>query len=213
MAREDWRDDETERARRNLGGRDREDFGQADYSEDYAYDPRSRTGYRTGDRHRRRDDDGQADYTNDWAYDPDRGRPYRRFSGEDRSFEPHDRSWLDRAGDFLSGRPRSYDERRHDDERRYEAAREDELRRGRHRRRGASDRVLWAVIMERLEDERRLDLSDVDVSVHDGEVTLNGTVRRREDKRRIEDLAEVDGVHNVQNNLRPRDVDRHWTFL
>ena len=79
------------------------------------------------------------------------------------------------------------------------------------RRRGPSDRVLWAVIMERLDDERRLDLRDVDVEVRDGEVTLNGTVRRKEDKRRIEDVADIEGVRNVQNNLRVRD--RGWMFL
>jgi osmotically-inducible protein OsmY len=47
------------------------------------------------------------------------------------------------------------------------------------RREGPSDRVLWAVIMERLDDERRLDLRDVEVEVLDGEVTLIGTVRHR----------------------------------
>ena len=75
-----------------------------------------------------------------------------------------------------------------------------------------SDRVLWAVIMERLEDQRRLDLRDVKVEVHDGEVTLNGTVRHTADKRRIEDVADIDGVRNVQNNLRLRERS-HWTFL
>jgi osmotically-inducible protein OsmY len=79
-------------------------------------------------------------------------------------------------------------------------------------RRGPSDRVLWAVIVERLEDERRLDLRDVEVIVENREVTLNGTVRRKEDKRRIEDVADIDGIRHVQNNLRVRGRD-HWTFL
>jgi hypothetical protein len=170
----------------------REDFGQADFSNDYAYDPDHRTAYRAADETARRADDyGQADYREDYAYDPDRG-PYRRYSDQDpqhrveawqdqRDDAPRGRSWRDRAGAFFSGR--------------------DEAPR---RRRGPSDRVLWAVIVERLEDERGLDLRDVEVSVEDGEVTLNGTVRRRADKRRIEDIAEVDGVRNVQNNLRAR---------
>jgi len=80
------------------------------------------------------------------------------------------------------------------------------------RREGPSDRVLWAVIMERLDDERRLDLRDVEVEVLDGEVTLNGTVRHKADKRRIEDAADIEGVRNVQNNLRVRDRG-HWTFI
>jgi len=72
--------------------------------------------------------------------------------------------------------------------------------------------VLWAVIVERLEDERGLDLRDVEVIVQDAEVTLNGHVRRRADKRRIEDIADIDGVRHVQNNLRVHDRG-HWTFL
>jgi osmotically-inducible protein OsmY len=70
--------------------------------------------------------------------------------------------------------------------------------------------VLWAVIVERLEDERRLDLRHVEVIVEDAEVTLNGSVRTKGDKRRIEDVADIDGVRHVQNNLRVRE---HWTFL
>jgi osmotically-inducible protein OsmY len=72
--------------------------------------------------------------------------------------------------------------------------------------------VLWAVIVERLEDQRGLDLRDVEVLVDNAEVTLNGTVRRKEDKRRIEDVADIDGVRHVQNNLRLRGHS-HWTFL
>ena len=164
---------------------------------------------------RERDDYGQADYSADWAYDPDEG-PYRRHSADDpeyarrmdpessdreyarrmdsgdyRSVDGPSRSWRDRAGAFFSPGPH----------------------RERHaERRGPSDRVLWAVIVERLEDERRLDLRDVDVIVEDREVTLNGTVRRKEDKRRIEDIADIEGIRHVQNNLRVRDRG-HWTFL
>jgi osmotically-inducible protein OsmY len=67
--------------------------------------------------------------------------------------------------------------------------------------------------MERLENDRRVDLRDVRVTVHDAEVTLDGFVRTREGKRRIEDLVDVDGIRNVQNNLRPRDADRRWTLF
>ncbi|MDB5450012.1 MAG: hypothetical protein JWQ52_1140 [Phenylobacterium sp.] len=177
-----------------------DDFGQADYSTDYGYDPRRRAGYRAEEDQVRGDDYGQADYSRDYAYDAEGGRAYRRFSeddpsGEYRGGEPvrDGRSWMNRAGDFFGGRT-SRDEDRPPP-----------------RRRGPSDRVLWAVIVERLEDERRLDLRDVDVIVENAEVTLNGTVRRKEDKRRIEDIADIDGVRHVQNNLRVRD--RGWTFI
>jgi hypothetical protein len=225
--REDWR------ARREEGREphepgEREDFGQADFSSDYGYDPDRRTGYRAADEMaRRREDYGQADYSNDYAFDPERGRAYRRFSENDRSHGDPDspdriygrnmgrdehrrgepppdygdermfrdtrdrppnerRSWADRAGAFFSGRDEGVQSRR----------------------RGPSDRVLWAVIVERLEDERGLDLRDVEVLVENAEVTLNGTVRRKEEKRRIEDVADLHGVRHVQNNLRVRE--RRW---
>jgi hypothetical protein len=155
MRREDIRDLEAERLRR-LRDRDRDDFGQADYSNTYGYDPRTRSGYQ--------------------AYDDGRPGPVRDM-GPDRPSTDWD-----------------YEHRR-------------------ARRDGPSDRVMWAVIMERLHDERRLDLREVEVEVHDGEVTLNGFVRHKADKRRIEDIADIDGIHNVQNNLRTRERNRRWTFL
>lgn len=165
MEREDWRDLEAERLRR-LHDRDRDDYGQADYSNLYGYDPRTRSGYR--------------------AYDDGRAR-------HDPRVEPE---------------PRRYDaDRSHRDDRAVDP-RDSHLK----RRDGPSDRVLWAVIMERLDDERRLDLREVKVEVHDREVTLFGTVRHKGDKRRIEDIADIDGVRNVQNNLRVRERSR-WTFF
>jgi len=205
---EDWRRDRDEEAyRRQAGDRGpRNDFGQVDYSRDYAYDPRRRAGYRPEEAAQFHDDDyGQADYSNDYGYDSDRGGGFRRFSEDDRDYDAQPRgprarrpdedddrgpSWRERAGAFFGGGPGRDHER------------------APPRRRGPSDRVLWAVIVERLEDERGLDLRDLEVMVENAEVTLNGTVRRREDKRRIEDIADVDGVRNVQNNLRVRE--RRW---
>src|SRR5947208_3102272 len=115
MAREDWQDREDMRRRDQPGARD--DFGQADYSDDYAYDPRRRAGYRA-EEDVRAEDYGQADYSRDYAYDPEARRAYRRYSAEDQDYgrptdegeyrRPADqpRSWVDRAGDFLTGHPR-----------------------------------------------------------------------------------------------------------
>ena len=153
MRHEDWLDLEAER-RRRLNDRDRDDYGQADYSNLYGYDPRTRSGYR--------------------AYEDGR--------------EPYETA---------DDRREAWDEDRHQ---------------RRTRRDGPSDRVLWAVITERLDDERRLDLRDVEVSVHDAEVTLNGSVRHKADKRRIEDIADIEGVRHVQNNLRVRERSR-WMLL
>ena len=200
MPRFDWRGRDEDRRGGPDRPRERDDFGQADYSADYGYDPDTRSGFRREERLRADDDFGQADYSRDRVYDRDRGGPYRRYADErDRDAPPEgdperdeSRSWLDRAGAALTGRDAS--------DRRV------------HGRRGPSDRVLWAVVVERLEDERGLDLRDVEVVVEDAEVTLNGTVRRKVDKRRIEDIADVDGVRHVQNNLRVRDRG-HWAFL
>lgn len=169
MPREDWRDLESERLRRL---RDRDDYGQADYSSMYGYDSRSRSGYRAYD-DGRREDDGRYDAPREGRYPETRRYEAARREGERRDWDT---------------------ERRH-------ACRD-----------GPSDRVLWAVIMERLDDERRLDVSGVEVEVRDAEVTLNGTVRHKADKRRIEDIADIDGVANVQNNLRSREQGRRWGF-
>jgi hypothetical protein len=207
MARYEWRERDDDRRGRRGDPRDREDFGQADYSRDYAYDRETRSGYRADERiGEEADDYGQADFSNDWAYDRERRRPYRRYAEDDREARQRSedererdqrrepRSWADRAGAFFTGRDVDRDERRT------------------RRRRGPSDRVLWTVMVQRLKDARGLDLHDVEVVVEDAEVTLNGTVRRKEEKRRIEDIVDIDGVRHVQNNLRVRDRG-HWTFL
>jgi hypothetical protein len=183
--------------------RGREDFGQADYSRSYAYDPDRRAGYRAEEDYRSFEDYGQADYSRDYVYDRDDRRAYRRPEDADRDYDRRmdegehrrePRSWIDRAEDFFAGHPRR-----------------DRVDTRVRRRRGPSDRVLWAVIMERL-DDAHVDARDVDVIVEDAEVTLNGSVRRKLDKRRIEDIADIDGVRHVQNNLRVRDRG-HWTFI
>ena len=79
---------------------------------------------------------------------------------------------------------------------------------GPHRGRGPrgyqrSDERIREEINDRLTDDPTLDASDIEVRVDRCEVTLNGTVHRRDDKRRAEDIAEqVSGVTHVQNNLR-----------
>jgi osmotically-inducible protein OsmY len=137
----------------------REDFGQADYSDAYGYDPHERVGYRV-----------------------DRDGPER---GPDAQAEP--RSW----------RGRSFDADR--DTRR-------------QRERIAADRRIFAIVSERLEHDRRVDTSDVEFRVENGVVFLDGTVRTREGKRRIEHMAEIDGVADIVNGLRVREAEtrRGW---
>lgn len=82
----------------------------------------------------------------------------------------------------------------------------DEL--GPHRGKGPrgynrSDVRIEEDVNDRLTDHAGLDASEIEVSVAGGEVTLNGFVAERRDKREAEDCAEdVYGVSHVQNNLR-----------
>ena len=83
-----------------------------------------------------------------------------------------------------------------------------EVRRGEHQGRGPrgyqrSDDRIREDINERLTDDAMIDASEIEVAVQNREVTLTGTVRDRNEKRRAEDIAEaVTGVAHVQNNLR-----------
>ncbi len=63
---------------------------------------------------------------------------------------------------------------------------------------------------ERLTDDRTVDARKIEVKVSSGEITLDGTVPTRDQKRRAEDLVEdLSGVKHVQNNLR---VDQGSTW-
>ena len=60
-------------------------------------------------------------------------------------------------------------------------------------------------VSDRLTDDPFVDASEIRVDIEDGEVTLSGTVDRREARRRAEDIAEsVSGVRYVMNKLRVR---------
>ena len=72
-----------------------------------------------------------------------------------------------------------------------------------------SDERIREEISDRLTDDPRVDASDITVEVTSGEVTLNGTVSDRDQKRRAEDLAEaVSGVREVVNHLRVSRSDQ-----
>ncbi|SLN65712.1 periplasmic protein [Roseivivax jejudonensis] len=69
-----------------------------------------------------------------------------------------------------------------------------------------SDSRIAEDVNDDLTGDPTLDASDIEVTVRDCEVTLDGHVRSRRDKRRAEDWADhVIGVVHVQNNLRIRD--------
>lgn len=192
----------------------REDFGQADYSRDYAFDRRRRVGYRTEARTGGGDDFGQADFSRDYEYDPRSRTAIRRE--ESRQLLDDDRASDDRRGyrpnERAIDRDRRYDEhhggRRLDDPRTWFGGGRDSDddypardRRGRY----DPDHEIWREVCDRLSDDRRLDARDIEVDVRGGEVTLRGVVDDRDQKRRAEELAEIAGVVDVHNLLTLRN--------
>jgi osmotically-inducible protein OsmY len=185
-----WEDEHDERSRfgNPIGGSGFErgyNQSRTGYSQPQSNYP---SGYRSGEIY------GDRDYGYDRErYDRDR---YGR-GGEERG-------WWDRASDAVAswlGDDDAERRRRMDDQR--------EHRRGRgpkgYRR---SDERIKEDVNDRLTDDYYLDASDVEVMVQNTEVTLTGTVRSRNDKRRAEDLAEsVSGVTNVENRLRVKQGD------
>ncbi|WP_295820515.1 BON domain-containing protein [uncultured Deinococcus sp.] len=66
-----------------------------------------------------------------------------------------------------------------------------------------SDDRIREMVSDALEDDDRLDASNIEVQVQNGEVTLTGTVTDRTQKRRAEDcLDDLRGVRDVHNQLR-----------
>jgi len=80
--------------------------------------------------------------------------------------------------------------------------------RGQYRGRGPrnyrrSDERIREDVCDALTEDPMLDASNMEVTVKDGEVTLSGTVRSRQDKRRAEDIVEcISGVRDIHNSLR-----------
>jgi len=124
--------------------------------------------------------------------------PRREYGGYG---ERSERGFFERAGDELASW--------FGDE---EAARR---RQQDHRGRGPagytrSDERIREDANDRLTDDWGVDARAIEVKVSGGEVTLDGTVTSRDQKRRAEDLVEdLSGVKHVQNNLRV-DQGRTW---
>ena len=83
-----------------------------------------------------------------------------------------------------------------------------------HRGRGPSnytrsDERILEDACDKLTQDWGVDARNVQVTVANGEVTLDGKVENRRQKRRAEDVVhEVSGVSHVQNNLRTQDSAR-----
>src|ERR1041385_7104595 len=175
-----WENEHDERSRYGnpMGGSGFErGYNQSrnDYSQRYNYP----SGYRSGERY------GENYGGRDYDYNRE------RYGNEGRG-------WWDRASDEVAswfGDDEAQRRRRMDEQREHRGRGPKGYRR--------SDERIKEDVNDRLSDDYYLDASDVEVMVQNTEVTLTGTVRNRNDKRRAEDLAEsVSGVTNVENRLR-----------
>jgi len=166
-----------------------------------------RAGYTAGDREAWQTDDlGYGDFgyndgsyrRTDRDYYDDRERGFARgygYQGYDDNRYGRRRDFMDRASDEVAS---------------WFGDEDAERRRNMDQFRGKgpkgyirTDERIREDVNDKLSDDPMLDASDIEVSVASGEVTLNGTVNARQDKRRAEDLAEaVSGVNHLQNNLR-----------
>lgn len=73
-----------------------------------------------------------------------------------------------------------------------------------------SDERIREEVNERLTHHDGVDATDIEVTVENGEVTLNGHVGSRWEKRIAEDVAEiVQGVRDVHNRLSIHDREAH----
>ncbi len=162
------------------------------------------------------------------GYDPDRGRSREAYGQPQggRGYEQYPQAEPEWGGGWTSGRyrgmeqahgqaegGRGYEQHRGaapqwDEGRTSGGYRGMERKPGGHRGRGPkgyvrSDERVREDVNDKLTYDPDVDASDIVVSVRDCDVTLDGTVASRHEKRRAEDCAEsIRGVRNVQNNLR-----------
>ena len=172
---------------RGFGSFTGNDFGGRDFSTPQYTGTRSPLGYGAGSQLA-----ANHGEWHDYGATPSREhRDYRGTWGE----RTGKGNWLDRASETVAGWFSD-----DDDERRYRE-------RG-YRGRGPanytrSDERIREDACDALTEDWSVDASGIQVTVQNGEVTLDGTVPSREQKRRAEDCVDdLSGVRNVQNNLR-----------
>ena len=149
---------------------------------------------------------GYGDYSERSGYAQGSYSPYERQQQDDRGF-------FDRAGDEIASwfgdedaeRRREMDYRRQQNEH----AQRGESHRGRGPKNyNRSDERVLEDACEHLTRDHGVDASDLEVTVKDGEITLDGQVNTRWEKRRAEDCVhDISGVKHVQNNLRIRQTE------
>ena len=212
-----WRDED----RQQMGevrNRDRDDDGQFDLGRRSTNRERGhRSSFETGPA------SGQQGYSSS-SYGPHyygnrEGRGFRSFTGSD--FGGADFAGPQRAYGAAPRREYGYGDRsergffeRAGDEVASWFGDEDAARRREQDHRGhgpagytRSDERIREDASDKLTEDWRVDARAIEVGVVSGEVTLDGSVPSREQKRRAEDLVDsLSGVKHVQNNLRVNET-------
>ncbi len=76
-----------------------------------------------------------------------------------------------------------------------------------------SDERIKEEVCEILCHDHSIDASEIDVTVHNGEITLSGTVTERRMKRLAEDCVEsISGVSDVKNEIKVQSVASEKSF-
>jgi len=171
-------------------GRNMGSSSNRDYDRNYGYQGRNQGSWGGSDydrnygyQGRNQGSWGGSDYDRNYGYEGSgygsnyRGSDYNRDTGNQGS------SWGRSQGDFQSGQGEHYGRGPQDYKRSDDRIKED-----------VNDRLTW---------HGNVDATHIQVSVKSGEVTLDGTVTDRYQKRVAEDIAEqVHGVSDVQNHLK-----------
>lgn len=172
------------------------------YDEDYARGTGYRSeGYRRNSSFNRRDD---YDRTRDRAF-RDRDYDMRGYGDRDRNrnrgYDRDDRGFFDKAGDEIASWFG-------DDEAERRRMR-DQRGRGPANYQRSNERLLEDAC-ERLTHDSHVDARQINVTAENNEITLDGTVTSRSQKRAAEDCVHgISGVKHVQNNLRIADRDEY----
>ncbi len=134
------------------------------------------------------------------------GRDFMRGQGRSQSgsgagyrgdYDDHDRGFFERAGDEIASWFGDEDASRR--------RQQDHSGSGPSNYTRSDERILEDAC-DNLTDDWQVDARNIQVTVKDGEVTLDGTVDDRGAKRRAEDCVDcISGVKHVQNNLRLQD--------
>jgi flavin-binding protein dodecin len=184
------------------------DFGNRDFG-NRDFGAREYGGYDRFDANRSLNDDySRTDYG-----DPYRGRDYNRDYGAPFAQRSSYNSGYDRGPEYRSPSQSNYSTRSGPERGYIDQGRiaENEYGRSNYQRRFGqgprgykrSDERIREDVCDRLGQDWDVDATEVEVSVSSGEVTLSGTIGDRDQKFRVEHLADsVSGVTEVHNQLR-----------